>query len=71
MADAPFRIMGPPYLFTRGNILNYAGDKLEGEICIAHGALETGSCGCRRGVMGKTDCFFRAFAGILEGMNQG
>lgn len=30
MAEAPFRIMGPVFVYT-SNILNYAGDKLERE----------------------------------------
>lgn len=50
MAEAPFRIMAPVFVYT-SNILNYAGDKLEREICIARARRrrveKIVSCGCR------------------------
>lgn len=76
MADAPFRNYGAPVFVYTGNILNYVGDKLEGEICIARGARPhtaagTVSCGCGTGVIRKIDCFFRALAGDIRRYESG
>lgn len=62
-------LRAPVFVYT-GNILNYVGDKLEGEICICarrartqRGEQSAVAAGGGWGVIRKIDWFFRALAG--------